>query len=175
MEYIGSLPISILVLYMIYLAYLRISGQFKDRWTLKEKETISSSETNILKNVSMFRPVGLLHVGHFKGKHLRSRDLGIPGRFHVSILYDPLRYADEKIKSSLSKTDTTSGCIHEVAATASSGISSNPIWNDVHESPELMRLKHLLDDRLKHENEVDFSLAYPIPQPITGDDKLDSN
>mmetsp|Transcript_21844 Transcript_21844/g.47472 ORF Transcript_21844/g.47472 Transcript_21844/m.47472 type:complete len:2018 (+) Transcript_21844:77-6130(+) len=181
LEYLGSLPIGCLVLYMIYLAYLRVNGHFKDRWTLKEKESIVKSETKIEKNQSIFRPFGLLQVGNLQGKNLRSRELGLPGSFYASIMYDPLRYADEKMKSSLINIDSSSGCIHEVGATVSSGITSNPIWSHVQESPELMRLKHLLpDNRLwRQEKELDASLAYPILQPITdvsfsdetGDDK----
>mmetsp|Transcript_10228 Transcript_10228/g.18060 ORF Transcript_10228/g.18060 Transcript_10228/m.18060 type:complete len:519 (+) Transcript_10228:245-1801(+) len=78
------------------------------------------------------------------------------------------------MKSSLVKIDTLSGCTHEVGATVSSGITSNPIWTHVQESPELMRLKHVLpDDRLwRHDKEVDASLSYPILQPITEDGGL---
>ncbi|KAL7527369.1 hypothetical protein ACHAXR_006588 [Thalassiosira sp. AJA248-18] len=178
LEYLGSLPIGCLVLYMIYLAYLRVNGNFKDRWTLKEKEALIKSETRIEKNQSIVRPVGLLQVGDLQGKHLRSRELGLPGSFYASILYDPLRFADEKERASIIKIDTSSGCTHEVGATVSPGITSNPIWAHVHESPELVRLKHLLpDDRLwRQENEVDASLAYPILQPITensSNDKID--
>ena len=60
---------------MIYLAYLRLNGHFKHRWTMKEKEALIKSETEIKKNQSIFRPVGLLQVGDLQGKHLRSRDL----------------------------------------------------------------------------------------------------
>ena len=158
---------------MIYLAYLRLNGHFKHRWTMKEKEALIKSETEIKKNQSIFRPVGLLQVGDLQGKHLRSRDLGLPGSFYASILYDPLRYADEKMKSSLAKLDTSSGCIHEVGATVSPGITSNPVWAHAQESLELMRLKHLLPDdslwRQEEEEKVDASLSYPILQPITED------
>jgi len=63
LEYLGALPIGCLVLYIIYLAYLRVNGHFKDRWTMKEKEALIKSETKIEKNQSIFRPLGLLQVG----------------------------------------------------------------------------------------------------------------
>ena len=155
---------------MMRLAYLRITGQFKDRWTMQEKEALIKSETKIEKNQSIFRPLGLLHVGDLQGKNLRSRDLGLPGSFYASIMYDPLRYApSDKMKASLIKMDSSSGCTHEVGTTISPGITSNPVWEQMQESTELMRLKHLLpDDRIWGQKEdMDTSLSYPILQPLT--------
>jgi len=170
-NYLGALPIGSLVVYMIYLGYLRVNGHFKERWTFKEKKLLIKSENEIEKNQSIARPVGLLQVGDLQGKNLKSRELGLPGSFYTSVLYDPLRYADEEMKSLLVKIDTSSGCIHEVGATVSPGITSAPVWSHMQESPELLRLKHLLpDDRLwRQEKEVDASLAYPILQPIAED------
>lgn len=169
-EYLGSLPVGCLVLYMMRLAYLRVTGQFKDRWTMQEKEALIKSETKIEKNQSIFRPLGLLHVGDLQGKNLRSRDLGLPGSFYASIMYDPLRYApSDKMRASLIKMDSSSGCTHEVGTTISPGITSNPVWEQMQESTELMRLKHLLpDDRIWGQKEdMDTSLSYPILQPLT--------
>jgi len=155
---------------MMRLAYLRVTGQFKDRWTMQEKEALIKSETKIEKNQSIFRPLGLLHVGDLQGKNLRSRDLGLPGSFYASIMYDPLRYApSDKMRASLIKMDSSSGCTHEVGTTISPGITSNPVWEQMQESTELMRLKHLLpDDRIWGQKEdMDTSLSYPILQPLT--------
>lgn len=153
---------------MLHLAYLRINGHFKDRWTLQEKEALIKSETKIEKNQSIFRPLGLLHVGELQGKNLRSRELGLPGSFYAAIMYDPLRYANDKMKASLTKIDSSSGCTHEVGSTISPGITSHPVWTQMQESTELMRLKHLLpDDRIwGQKEEMDTSLSYPILQPI---------
>ena len=167
MEYLGALPIGCLILYMLFLAYLRMNGHFKDRWTMKEKEALIKSETKIEKNQTIARPLGLLQVGDLQGKHLRSRELGLPGSFYASILYDPLRFADEKIKASLAKIDTACGT-HEVGSTFSPGISSSPVWSHIQGSPELMRLKHLLpnDQLWRQEGHSDANLTYPILQPI---------
>jgi hypothetical protein len=175
LEYLGALPIGCLVLFMIYLAFLRVNGHFKDRWTMQEKETVIKSETKIKTNQSIFRPLGLLHVGDLQGKNLRSRELGLPGSFYASIMYDPLRYADDKSKSSQIKVDLSSGCIHQIGATISPGITSNPTWKLVQDSPELLRLKHLLpDDHLwRKEKDIDASLSYPILQPVTSRDRGD--
>ena len=169
LEYLGALPIGCLVMFMIYLAVLRVSGHFKDRWTMQEKELVIKSETKIESNQTIFRPFGLLHVGDLRGKNLRSRELGLPGSFYACIMYDPLRYADEKTKSSQMNVDLSSGCIHQIGATVSPGITSNPSWIHVQDSPELMRLKHLLpDDRIwRKEKDIDASISYPILQPVT--------
>ena len=162
---------------MMYLAYLRVNGHFKDRWTLQEKEALIKSETKIETNQTIFRPLGLLQIGDLRGKNLRSRELGLPGSFYASIFFDPLRYACPKTKPSIRKLDSLSGCTHQIGATVSPGISSRPIWNELQESPELMRLKYLLpNDRLwRPEEETNASLSYPILQPVTDCDSSDED
>lgn len=154
---------------MAYMGFLRIDGRFKDRWTLQEKEALIKSETKIETDQSIFRPLGLLQVCDLRGKNLRSRELGLPGSFYASISYDPLRYADDKVKLSVIKIDSSSGCTHQVGMTSSLGITSRPIWNELQESSELMRLKYLFpNDRLwRPEKAMAGSLSYPILQPIT--------
>lgn len=162
---------------MMYLGYLRVNGHFKYRWTLQEKEALIKSETKIETNQTIFRPLGLLQIGDLRGKNLRSRELGLPGSFYASIFFDPLRYADPKIKPSIIKLDSTAGCIHQIGSTVSPGITSRPIWNEPQESPELMRLKYLVpNDRLwRPEEEMDASLSYPILQPVTDCDSSDED
>lgn len=158
---------------MIYLGYLRVDGHFKDRWCCQEKEALIKSESKIETNKSIFRPLGILQIGQLQGKHLRSNDLGLPGSFYATIMYDPLRYADEKTKSSIIKLDSSSGCIHQVGATISPGITSSPVWSQLHESPELMRLKYLLPNDRLFACKTEASLAYPILQPITDGRSID--
>ena len=171
---------------MLHLAKLRLSGHFKDRWIMKEKDALIESEKKIEKNRSIHRPVGLLRVSDLRGRNLRSRELGLPGSFYASVFYDPVRYANENMKSSLTKCDASNSCIHEIGATVSPGITANPIWTNMRESTELMRLKHLLpDDRLwgeqifseakgvgRDEKVVVSSIQYPILQPIAEDDSF---
>ena len=162
---------------MMYLGYLRVNGHFKHRWTMQEKEALIKSETKIETNQTIFRPLGLLQIGDLRGKNLRSRELGLPGSFYASIFFDPLRYADPKIKPSIIKLDSTAGCIHQIGSTVSPGITSRPNWNEPQESPELMRLKYLVpNDRLwRPEEEMDASLSYPILQPVTDCDSSDDD
>ena len=136
---------------------------------MQEKQALIKSETKIETTQSIIRPLGLLQVGDLRGKNLRSRELGLPGSFYASISYDPLRYADDKVKSSVIKIDPSSGCTHQVGITSSPGITSRPIWKELQESSELMRLKNLFpNDRLwRPEKEMGGSLSYPILQPIT--------
>jgi len=171
LEYIGSLPIGILVLYMVYLGHLRFSGHFKDRWIMKQKEALVESETKIEKNHSIVRPIGLISITELRGRNIRSRDLGLPGSFGCCISYDPVRYASDKMKTSLAKLDESCSYTHDIASTVSPGITSNPVWSQVRDSSELVRLKHLLpNDRLwgqsdqKNGNVV--NIRYPILQPI---------
>lgn len=168
LEYLGSIPIGTLVIYMVYLGNLRLNGHFKDRWLTKEKDTLVESETKIEKNHSIQRTVGILQVSELRGKNLRSRELGLPGSFYASIFYDPVRYASEKMKSSLSKHDESSSYTHEIATTVSPGITSNPIWEQMRSSTELTRLKNLLpnDHLWGEQDDHSASVQYPILQPI---------
>eukprot|EP00804_Cyclotella_cryptica_P009305 CCRYP_008976-RA/>CCRYP_008976-RA protein AED:0.07 eAED:0.07 QI:1632/1/1/1/1/0.75/4/1949/1546 len=176
LEYLGALPIGILVMYMVYLGQIRLTGKFKERWIKKEKDALVESESTIEKHYTIHRPVGLLHVADLRGRNLRSRDLGLPGSFYVSISFDPLRYASDKEKKSFSRLDAASSCTHHVGTTISPGITSSPIWSRIRESAELSRLKHLLpDDRLWSEDlgtDSEGLVKYPILQPITKDRSL---
>ncbi len=176
MEYLGTLPIGVLVLYMVYLAYLRVTGRFKDRFISKEKDALIESEKKIEKNHSIHRPIGILEVGELRGKHLKTRELGLPGSFYATISYDPVRYADEHAKASLAKIDASSTCSHQIGSTISPGITSSPVWTNFQDSAELMRVRYLLPDdqtlgRHLSQNIDDTSLKvmYPVLQPLTED------
>ena len=177
MEYLGTLPIGILVLYMIYLAYLRFTGRFKDRFILKEKDALIESEKKIQKNHSIHRPIGILEVGELRGKHLKTRELGLPGSFYATISYDPVRYADEHTKASLIKIDASSTCSLQIGSTISPGITSQPAWTNFQDSPELMRIRYLLpDDQTlgrhlsQDHDEKSLKVTYPMLQPLTEED-----
>ncbi|EJK56333.1 hypothetical protein THAOC_23806 [Thalassiosira oceanica] len=131
-------------------------------------------------NQSIYRPLGLLRVGDLRGRNIRSRDLGLPGSFYVSILYDPARYADARASSELANVDVSSGCAHEIGSTVSPGITASPEWNSIEDSAELTHVKHMLPnitdilDHTRHEaagsmggSERKSSIGYPIPTPIT--------
>lgn len=178
LEYLGALPVGTLVLYMLYLGQIRLSGRFKDRWITKEKNVLIESESKIEQHYTIHRPVGILQVGNLRGRNLRSRELGLPGSFYVSLAFDPLRYCtNEKKKKYISKFDASSGCTHQIGNTVSPGITSSPIWTDVRPSAELNRLKHLLPDDHLWGNEdsrlkTDSLVKYPLLQPITKDRSL---
>eukprot|EP00984_Skeletonema_dohrnii_P029267 scaffold19714_cov144-Skeletonema_dohrnii-CCMP3373.AAC.1 len=176
MEYLGTLPIGVIVLYMVYLAYLRVNGRFKDRFISKEKDALIESEKKIEKNHSIHRPIGILEVGELRGKHLKTRELGLPGSFYATISYDPMRYADEHAKASLAKIDASSTCSHQIGSTISPGITSNPIWTNFQDSAELMRVRYLLPDdqtlgrHLSQDvKETSLKVMYPVLQPLTED------
>ena len=176
LEYLGALPVGILVLYMLYLGKIRLSGHFKDRWINKEKNALVESESKIAQNYTIHRPVGIIQVGELRGKNLRSRDLGLPGSFYVSISFDPLRYANENKRKAVANFDASSACIHQIGDTISPGITSSPDWTIIRPSAELNRLKHLLpDDHLwceKSSSKTKSLVKFPVLQPITKDKSI---
>ena len=131
-------------------------------------------------NQSIYRPLGLLRVGDLRGRNIRSFDLGLPGSFYVSILYDPVRYADSRASSDLANIDVSSSCAHEIGSTISPGITSIPEWDVIEDSAELTHMKHMLPNSTdilhhmhhkatesKRESEYKSDISYPIPTPIT--------
>lgn len=176
LEYLGTLPLGVVVLYMLYLAYLRVTGRFKDRFISKEKDALIESEKKIEKNHSIHRPIGILEVGELRGKHLKTRELGLPGSFYATISYDPVRYANEHVKASLAKIDASSTCSHQIGSTISPGITSSPIWTNFQDSAELMRVRYLLPDHQalgrhlsKDIDDTSLRIIYPVLQPLTED------
>ena len=173
LEYLGALPIGMLVICMLYLGQIRLSGHFKDRWISKEKNALAESEQKINQQYKIHRPVGLLQISKLRGKNLRSRELGLPGSFYVSMSFDPLRYANEKRKKTISEIDSSSACIHQIGDTISPGITSSPVWIEARPSSELSRLKHLLpDDHLHLAPDSESLIIFPMLQPITKDKNL---
>ena len=167
------------MLYMVYLAYLRVTGRFKDRFISKEKDALIESEKKIEKNHSIYRPIGILEVGELRGKHLKTRELGLPGSFYATLSYDPVRYADEHVKASLAKIDASSTCSHQIGSTISPGITSHPVWTNFQDSAELMRVRYLLPDdqtlgeHLSQDNdETPLKVMYPVLQPLTEDEGI---
>lgn len=137
------------------------------------------SEKKIQKNHSINRPIGILNIGEIRAKHLKTRELGLPGSFYATISYDPVRYADENTKASLAKIDTSSTCSHQIGSTISPGMTSHPVWTNFQESADLMRFRYLLPDfqslgshLSQDDGEQSLKVVYPILQPLTEDDGI---
>lgn len=186
-EYFGSLPILLLLLYMVYLAKIRRQGNFKQRWIRKEKDTRIEAEEKMAVSYSVHRPVGCLDVGVTCGRNLYSKELGLPGSLFASVLFDPVKFADEKTKKSIVKTDQLTRGYHEIGTTATGGLTANPVFSHIFESDETKRLKQLLPttdvwdpEEDKGENEASDAgqqkpfVRFPLLQPLNRGTKIAS-
>uniref|UniRef100_A0A7R9ZHB4 C2 domain-containing protein n=1 Tax=Pseudictyota dubia TaxID=2749911 RepID=A0A7R9ZHB4_9STRA len=171
-EYCGSLPVLLLLLYMIYLAKVRRQGDFKQRWIRKEKDARIAAEEKMAVSYSVHRPVGCLEVSVLGGKNLYSRELGIPGSLFACVLWDPVKFVDEKTRKSIIKTDQLTRGYHEIGTTSSGGLTANPVWTEMNESDETKRLKQLLPNTdfwaPANDSEGHNELRFPILQPLLG-------
>uniref|UniRef100_A0A7S4W2P0 C2 domain-containing protein n=1 Tax=Ditylum brightwellii TaxID=49249 RepID=A0A7S4W2P0_9STRA len=185
-EYIGSLPIFCLLVLMVHLARIRIRGDFKSKWIHKEKKARIEAEKKMAVNYSVHRPTGRLEVQVLQGKNLRSRELGIPGTPFASVLWDPTRFASERVRKKMIQHDSTAGSAHEIGVVKSSGVglTANPRWDKIEESSELRRMRQLMPnkqfwtdkdlqtvsqqkkDKIDLQRGASQSLDFPILQPI---------
>ena len=178
MEYVGSLPPSMLALYMTYLWKKRRAGQFATRWIKTEREARVEAEKKLTINHSTHRPIGFLDISVVRGKNLRSYELGLPGAAYASAFWDALHFVPEAERERIADIDPTAKGSHEIGSTVAAGITSNPEWTAVVESAESERLKQLIpanEDAVGEpagtdgatESTSPLSLQFPILQPIS--------
>ena len=178
MEYIGSLPPSMLALYMTYLWKKRRAGQFATRWIKTEREARVEAEKKLTINHSTHRPIGFIDVSVMRGKNLRSYELGLPGAAYASVFWDALHFVPEADRERFVEIDPSARGSHEIGSTVASGITSHPEWTAVVESAESERLKQLIpadEDAIGEAAGADgatesvspLSLQFPILQPIS--------
>jgi len=143
LEYIGCLPIMMLVLIMSLSATERKKGRLKQHFIQRQKE---SCVKEILENSvhrSNFRPVGGIEVQVERGRNLRSQELGISGSVGCHVFWHPLRYIEnEEDGKSLISQDKLLESRHDMGET-NFVFDVNPEWNKLTASSELLRMQRL--------------------------------
>lgn len=181
LEYVGCVPIFVLLVWMTYLATLRWRGGLKRRLIdkeIREHRKVSSlsrckarldevphlldQNLAVMVDHRLHRPAGRLSVCVESGRGIRSADLGLPGVTYCRVYWDPKRYLDgSKEKKSLA-LDSLSNSLHEIGTT-NSLYSMNPKWNKFDASEEALRLKYLLPSN----SDGDFFGHNLTPEPVT--------
>lgn len=130
------------------------------------------------------RPTGTLRVSVIRGQHLTPQNgLGIPGSLVSTVIWDPIKYLDDKSRDKILECDPTSKAVYHIGETESSSVTFNPEWKKMHCSDQLQRLKQLLPNTnfISESNPHDTinsngvfvegksgqSLEMPILQPMT--------
>lgn len=143
-EYVTSLPVFFLVVYMAFLGTARKGGLLKERFIDREKAACLESEKRVSVKYSVYRPIGRLHISVYRGRNIRSRDLGLPGLAGSRIYFDPFRYcSNEKKKASLISVDSSMTASHDIG-TSNFQYSASPVWETMYESEETKRLQQLI-------------------------------
>jgi len=168
---------------MLHSGQMRKKGSgFKVRLLKKETEAKVKEMRGATIKYRQHRPVGELEISVIRGRNLVPQ-LGIPGSLVSTIMWDPLKFADESFKGSMIESDPSSGKIYQIGETESSGVTSAPEWKVAHASNELKRMRQLLPstnflsrtnssanlkrevmDELKEYSTI--VLNFPILQPI---------
>ena len=163
------------------------AGNFKLRWVKKEQDVRIQAENKLVPNYTLHRPFGCLEVAVLRGKNLVN-ELGLPGSLHASVIWVPLKLADEKTIKNASRKDPTARGYHQIGTTSKSGITSNPVWDEMVESEECKRLRQLIPmtgfwtdthqaadtDEMLGRTEKDC-IRFPILQPLDHETKKVSN
>lgn len=148
----------------------RSTGGFKARLIKKETEAKLKEMRGTSVKYKTHRPIGNVEISVLRGKNLVPHH-GIPGSLVSSIVWNPLKFADENVRESIIECDPASDGLYNVGETEGSGVTSTPEWKVVHGSNELERMKQLLPSKnfLSRTNSSgDFRsdiLTATVPQP----------
>lgn len=115
------------------------------------------------------RPIGTVEITVYRGSRLCSRDLGIPGKSLCRVIWDPLRFADEKLKRVIIEYDKSAESQHEIGST-DARFGADPVWDEIFEGDETKRLMHFLPwegDFFESFERKRRALRFPVLQPFT--------
>ena len=179
-EYVGSLPVFLLICFMLHLAYVRTTGHLKDRFIEREKETRIHTEREATVNYSLHRPLGHIDVSLRRGKNLHTKDIGLPGSVGCHVIWDPTRYIkSEGARLQILSIDKALKSPHAIGDT-NYMYSSNPVWTHMVPSEETKKLHQLLPSEgsffsidpeytLSNDQQTDslpMSIRFLVPQPM---------
>lgn len=176
-EYIGCLPIFLAIAFLVYCNYQRNQLGRKSRFVRRAIETMQKVEGNSVR-CKIYRPWGTITISTSKGRNLLSQDLGIAGNTSCKVIWDPLRFADEKAKERIARSDISADTPFEMGSTPTI-YTSDPDWDGIVESAVVKRLNQLLPSA-KHDffetssesnDGIDIhELTFPILQPVRSTD-----
>lgn len=169
LEYLGALPVFLLLVLMILLGFDRAQGRFQRRFIRRELVKLRESDTL---GVGVYRPVGMVTVRILEGCNLRSPELGLPGSAGCRVFLDLCRFLNLEGKKKAESADKAAKARHELGATETI-YSSDPVWNHVIESVEAKRLRRLVPvDGNFFQNDTQgegYTLDFPLLQPCEVD------
>lgn len=179
-EYSGSLPFLFLLVIAVYCAIRRSQGRTKDRYIMREIESIQRVEGGSV-GYTVHRPIGIVSVSVSRGRDLISRDLGIAGKVSCRVFWDGTRYAEDTERKDIIAADKSAEVPLEIGSTPTL-YTTNPDWNEMLESTATKRLKQLIpsaeSDFFQSSSETYYSekvmdLSFPVLQPfdLTGQHK----
>jgi hypothetical protein len=137
------------------------------------------AEKEIDVNYTLHRPVGRINIMISRGKHIRSRDLGLAGNVCTRVYWDPLRYSNDKQKEKILAIDKSAATTHDIGLTDSK-FTTSPKWDKFHESEESRRLKQVLphhghffetDEEIGHKSAFEFPVLQPFRRLDDDDEK----
>jgi hypothetical protein len=174
--YVGSLPVLIVILVMIYKACKRSFSRSSQKFIQKEIEKNRKLERGTV-DYDVHRPVGLLQLTVASGRNVRSPELGLPGNVGCRVYWDPARFMTEKQKEKAVLIDDSLGAVHDIGST-NLDIGLNPAFWDNLPSNTAKRLKLLMPnhqdlfDKIADTSDDVSSFEFPVLQPLKKSDDI---
>jgi hypothetical protein len=171
-DYFFAGPVFLLIVYMAYLAFLRVNNGLKIEYQEREINA-RKKRASILNNRKFHRPVGKINVVVKSGKNIRSPEMGLPGSVSCRVSIDFGRGCSDRARKELSKVDGAVEAPHCIGTTETV-FAANPIWQHFEESEESKRLKYVVpsqdgffEDR--EDKRTLSSLDFPVLKPVAPD------
>jgi hypothetical protein len=120
-EKIAAFPLLLFAWYMVLKFRKRVKGTFENEYLDAELKKISRIRSEY---TDTYQPIAQLKISVPRGKNIRSRDLGLPGKSYCTVCFDPYRFRDE---SAAASTDDT---LYEIGSTCTSKTTQNPAWDE---------------------------------------------
>ena len=163
-EYIGAMPLFVMLALMVYLGFDRAQGRFPRRFINRELDKIHERDSS---GTKVHKPIGMVKVQIMKGLNLKYPEFGFPGSASCRVFLDLTRFLSADDRKSAVSADKAMSALHELCCTESI-YSSDPTWQYPTESVESRRLRQLFPSDgsfFEYGHGTNPIFAFPILQP----------
>jgi len=160
MEYVGLIPFLLLMIYMIRNFFKRKNEEYIKYWTHSEVRMREATKSAAV--TSVHRPFAKVTIEVKEGRHIFTRELGIPGIPYATISYVSEYFSDRARSDKLPFR-------YDVGHTETLGVTSHPVWKQSFLSQETLHLWLILknhDENSVPPRKSSLALTYPVLQQI---------
>jgi hypothetical protein len=120
------------------------------------------AEKKLKTSVSVHRSIAIVKVMVSQGRNIRSKELGLPGRYKASVTWRPNQIMTANEKEQREQIGALAPLF--LGTTTTSSVTVNPVWQRIRENDEILKLKSLLyDTKAQISDENIHSQSQPHP------------